>query len=176
MTLEQKLEGILFYKASPVKKEVLVNLLQTDSETLTKTIESLKERLLVGATRLSTTESEIELVSAPELDELIDSIRKDEIKRDIGKAGAETLAIILYRGSVSRADIDRIRGVNSAFILRNLQVRGLIEKTGSGRQFTFKPTTTLLNHLGITERKEMPNFSEVMNALDTYEVSLNEDE
>lgn len=176
MTLELQVEGVLFYKAAPMKKSVLVKLLEVEESELNNALKTLSERLLNGATRLVMTEHEVELVTAPELDELIENIRKDEIKRDIGKAGAETLAIILYRGSVSRADIDRIRGVNSSFILRNLQMRGLIERTGSGRQFQFKPTTELLAHLGVTERSKLPNFSEVMNALDTYESQLQEQE
>lgn len=169
MTLEQQIEGVLFYKAAPVKKNALEKLFDVKSDRLEETLTNLAKRLETGATRLITTQTEVELVTAPELDEMISALRKDEMRRDIGKAGAETLAIILYRGPLSRAEIDRIRGVNSAFILRNLQVRGLIEKLTSGRQTQFQPTTTLLAHLGITNRTEAPDFESVMNALDKYE-------
>ena len=172
MTLEQKLEGVLFYKAAPIKKTTLIKLFAVEEKALNEAILKLQERLMVGATRLLHTDTEIELVTAPELDELIESIRKDEMKRDIGKAGAETLAIILYRGPVTRSDIDRVRGVNSSFILRNLLVRGLIERSGEGRSVQYKASPALLAHLGVSERSALPQYEAIMNTLDTYERNL----
>jgi segregation and condensation protein B len=102
----------------------------------------------------------------------IEKLKKEELRGDIGKAGAETLAIILYRGPLSRIEIDRIRGVNSTFILRNLLVRGLIERRDhptDSRSFTYAITPTLLNHLGISHREALPEFDVIMNALDSFE-------
>jgi len=103
---------------------------------------------------------------------LIESLRKQDLTGDIGKAGAETLAIILYREPVARVEIDRIRGVNSSFILRNLLMRGLITResiTGHGYQFRISPS--LLQHLGVTNKRELPQFSEFMNAVDTFDTT-----
>lgn len=172
MTLEQQLEGVLFYKAAPIKKTVLAKLFAVSEDELTAAFTSLAARLEAGATRLLLTDTEAELVTAPELDALIESQRKDELKRDIGKAGAETLAIILYRGPISRSEIDYIRGVNSAFILRNLQVRGLIERDSSSRSVSFQGTSALLAHLGLTDKTSLPQYTEIMSALDAYEADL----
>jgi len=172
MSLENHIEGVLFYKAEPVKKTVFMELFDVKEAVLNEACVSLEKRLLSGATRLVITDSELQLVVAPELSELIDSIRKDELKKDIGSAGAEALAIILYRGPLSRADIDRVRGVNSTFIIRSLLVRGLIERRSHPthkQSFTYAITPALLNHLGIQKREELPQFSEIMDALDTYE-------
>lgn len=174
MTLEQKLEGILFFKATPVKKTELQQLFAIKNDELSDAINALKIRLEKGGTRLLETESELQLVTASELDGLIESIRKDELKRDIGKAGAETLAIILYKGPISRADIDRIRGVNSAFILRNLLVRGLIERGAEGRSYSFSITPTLLAHLGITNKTELPDYESILNQLEAFETEETE--
>lgn len=169
VSLELKIEGVLFYKATPIKKSVLVKLFQCSEEELEVAVLSLQERLKNGATRLLSINDEIELVTMPELDSFIEALRKDEMKRDIGKAGAETLAIILYRGPLTRAEIDRIRGVNSSFILRNLMVRGLVEKDASSKHVLYKPTPSLLTHLGVTQKTDLTGFDEIMNALDTYE-------
>lgn len=169
MELAEKIEGVLFYKAAPIKKALLAKLFSVSEEEIVTAATTLSSRLSTGAIKLISTDTELELVTAPELDALIDELRKDEIKRDIGKAGAETLAIVLYRGPISRAEIDRIRGVNSSFILRNLMVRGLIERNTNSKSIQFQPTTSLLAHLGITSRNEAPDFEAVMNALDTYE-------
>lgn len=171
MKPEAKLEAILFYKAEPVKKSALAKLLEIKEPELETVIKNLADRLTSGATRLVLTDDEVSLVVASEHDELIEGIRKDEMRRDIGKAGAETLAIVMYRGPVTRADIDRIRGVNSSYILRNLEIRGLVERRSGKRQNEFVITSELLRHLGIQEKTEMPDYAKVMNALEAFERS-----
>ncbi|MDA8597063.1 SMC-Scp complex subunit ScpB [Candidatus Pacebacteria bacterium] len=167
--LDQLIEGVLFYKATPLKKSALCTLFACDEAALNAAIETLQARLRVGATRLIDINNELELVSRPELDPLIETLRKDDLRRDIGKAGAETLAILLYKGPLVRAEIDRIRGVNSSFILRNLAVRGLVEKDQSGKGVSYRITSQLLAHLGVTSASELPDFDSIMNALDAYE-------
>lgn len=169
MELDRQLEAVLFYKAAPMKKRALCTLFKVGEADLEGAIGKLNERLLAGATRLIVTDSEVSLAAAPELDPLIESIRKDELRRDIGRAGAETLAIVLYRGPITRAEIDRIRGVNSSFILRNLMTRGLIERITETKQNQYRVTGELLRHLGIRTRNELPGFQETMDALDAYE-------
>lgn len=174
MELHQNIEGVLFYKATPMRKSALCKLFAVDEATLQTALTTLKERLLQGAIRLSETETEVQLVTANELDELIESVRKDEMKRDIGKAGAETLAIVLYKGPISRAEIDRIRGVNSSFILRNLLIRGLVEREVEKNNALFSVTTLLLSHLGITNKTELPNYASVLDQLEKFEALQNE--
>ena len=60
--------------------------------------------------------------------EILKSIVNSEFDSELSKASLETLSIIIYKNTASRAEIDYIRGVNSSFILRNLLVRGLIER------------------------------------------------
>lgn len=172
LDLSAMIEGILFYKSEPVKKSALASILGVSAEDIETALALLAERLRSGGTRLVLTDTMAELVTAQELSDLIQSLRKDELKSDIGKAGAETLSIVLYRGPLTRAEIDRIRGVNSTFIVRNLLVRGLIERRDhptDSRSFVYAATPMLLNHLGITRREELPDFSAVMDALDVFE-------
>jgi segregation and condensation protein B len=170
MPLDILIEGLLFFKATPIKKAQLIEQFSVDKAGLNAALDALKLRLESGALRLLVTDSEIQLVTSPELAPFIEDIQKADIKRDIGKAGAETLAIILYRGSVSRAEIDRIRGVNSSFILRNLMVRGLIERSSSkaGGGFIFSVTADLLAHLGVTSTQSLTDFARITDALETF--------
>jgi segregation and condensation protein B len=176
MELSQQIEGLLFYKAAPIKKNALCKLFEVDENTLRSALSQLSSRLQQGGVRLVESDTEVELVTAPELDTLIESVRKDEMKRDIGKAGAETLAIILYKGPISRAEIDRIRGVNSSFILRNLLVRGLIERDMQKNSSVFGVTTSLLSHLGISNKTELPNYAIVLDQLEKFEAEQNAEE
>lgn len=170
MTLDILIEGLLFYKAAPQNKQRLMKLFSVSQEEFSVAIKTLASRLQSGATRLTETDTEIQLVTASELAEFIEAQRKSDFTGDIGKAGAETLAIILYKEPISRVEIDRIRGVNSSFILRNLLVRGLILResiTGNGYQFRITPN--LLNHLGVTNKQQLPQFSEFLNVIEAFD-------
>lgn len=169
MPLDVLVEGLLFYKASPQKITTLKELFAVSDEDWSAALLRLRNRLNAGATRLIETDTHLQLATAPELAQFVEAMRKDELSGDIGKAGAETLAIILYRGPIIRAEIDRIRGVNSAFILRNLMVRGLIERKSKGNSYEFAITPQLLQHLGIDKKSELPRYSEFMNALDSFD-------
>ncbi len=172
MTPDVQIEGLLFYKSVALKKRAVMETLHLNEGDFVEALALLRERLAAGATRLIETDTEIQLMTAPELSPLIEAVRRDELRGEIGKAGIEVLAIVLYRGPVSRAEIDRIRGVNSSFSLRALLMRGLIERRqGSGGVHTFSTTPALLAHLGVSVKHELPNFSAIMNALETFEAA-----
>jgi segregation and condensation protein B len=169
MPLDILLEGLLFYKAGPLKKAQILKQFSVTLQQLEVSINTLQKRLENGALRLVETETDIQLATSPELSPFIEGLRKQEIKADIGKAGAETLSIILFRGPVSKNEIDQIRGVNSATVLRQLQIRGLIEKVVSnGQSHHFIITTDLLATLGITNKHELPDFARIADELDTF--------
>ncbi len=170
MPIDVLIEGFLFYKSAPQKKQVIIKLFDISEEDFTRALVILKERLQTGATRIVETETEIQLVTCVEMAPVIEAMRKNELKADIGKAGAETLAIILYRAPISRSEIDRVRGVNSSFILRNLLIRGLVErvqdKTNGGSKFTVTPA--LLAHLGVSHKHELPDFARISDVLEQF--------
>lgn len=170
MSPDIQIEGLLFYKSVPLKKAVIMKQLSLSESEYAASLAVLRERLRTGATRLVETVDEVQLMTAPELAPLIESIRKDELKGDLGKAGAETLAIILYREPITRAEIDRIRGVNSSFSLRALLMRGLIAREAGKRGgHAFRATPALLAHLGVSHKHELPNFSAIMGGLEAFE-------
>ncbi len=172
MPLDILLEGLLFFKAAPLSKSAVMKQFEITAPELEVSLLAIRARLESGALRLLETETEIQLVTAPELSPFIETVRKAELKKDIGKAGAETLAIILYKGQVGRPEIDRIRGVNSSFILRALLVRGLIVRTsgGEGSQL-YSATPELLAHLGISRKDELIDFARITDALETFEAA-----
>jgi segregation and condensation protein B len=178
MSLEQKIEAVLFYKGEPETKAKLATLLHVKEQEIEEAVSKLSSNLMTHGIRLLRVEDQFELVTSPETSEVVNNVRKEELVRDLGKAGSETLAIVLYRGPVSRADIDYIRGVNSSFILRNLQIRALVERIQdpkNSRSYLYQATPDLLKHLGITEIGELPGFSEMREGLDTFESEKKEE-
>lgn len=168
MTLESQIEAILFYKNEPLKIGELSKLLGKSESEIKEAVQNLAQSLTGRGLCLIQTEKEVSLATARELTELIDKIAKDERSREIGKAGLETLAIILYNGPISRREIDYIRGVNSTFILRNLSIRGLVERESDSkdqRVFKYKGSLALLSHLGITKFADLPEFKDLQTKL-----------
>ncbi len=172
MDLAQRIEAVLFYKGEPVGKRELARMFAVSDAEVTAAVTSIREAVSTRGIRLLETNEEVSLVTAPELSEIMDQLRKEELKRDIGKAGAETLSIVLYRGPVTRSDIDYVRGVNSSFILRNLLMRGLVQRSQNpkdARTFVYDSSPELLQMLGVTNRTELPEYGEILAKLDQFE-------
>ena len=171
MTLEAKIEAILFFKGEPMSVKRLATLLSASEEEVTKGIVALEQNLAQRGVTLMRKENEVMLVTSQGASDLITQITKEELTRDLGKAGLETLSIILYRGPVSRREIDYIRGVNSSFIVRNLLIRGLVERVGSDkdeRVFLYKPTFELLSYLGVTSVEDLPEYIDVRKEIEEH--------
>jgi segregation and condensation protein B len=172
MELSGRIEAVLFYKGEPVSLADLSRMVGASVEEVKAALEVLAASLSGRGVRLLIAGEQISLVTAPELSSQIETLRKEELKRDIGKAGAETLAIVLYKGPITRADIDYIRGVNSSFILRNLMMRGLVvrkEHEKDGRTFAYAASSELFEQLGITRREELPDYGTMLAKLDAFE-------
>lgn len=172
MNLEQKIEAILFYKNEPQNIKKLAKLLDKNEMEIKEALRNLANSLNDRGVCLMMTDEEVSLATAPETKNLIEQIAKDEMSSEIGKAGLETLAIILYNGPVSRREIDYIRGVNSTFILRNLSMRGLIEREQDlkdQRTFKYKGSLSLLAHLGLKTIEALPEFAEFKTKMEELE-------
>ena len=112
------------------------------------------------------------VVVSPATSEEIKTAYELELGREIGDAGLEVLAIVLYRGPSTRAQVDYIRGVNTSSTMRTLLTRGLIERTGNpedGREFLYRPTVELLAHLGVRKVTELPDYAKISNELAAFE-------
>lgn len=164
MNLEQHIEALLFYRGEPVAISALEKTFETDEATMRTALDTLSQSLANRGIRLMELNGEVELRTAPESVEIIRNIRKEELAKDLGKAGMETLSIILYQGPLSRADIDYIRGVNSSFILRNLLIRNLIDRVPNPkdeRSFLYRGTVDLLAFMGVSKIEDLPDYEKV---------------
>jgi segregation and condensation protein B len=178
MNLESKIEAILFFKGEPVNFKKLEDILKVSKEEIEQAIENLKINLKNRGIVLIEKENEITLGTAPELSELIETLQKEELNKELSKASLETLSIILYKNGASRAEIDYIRGVNSSFTLRALSVRGLIEKSldsKDSRRYIYKPSFETLSFMGVKSIEELPDYNEVRNSIDVAAKSLEEE-
>lgn len=170
--LAQQVEALLFALGRPLSRKELAAMLGVDAKTLELALaEYLKDQSSRGVVCIDDGR-ELELRVAPEAAKLIEKVRKEEFAREIGRAGAETLAAVLYRGPLTRSEIDFIRGVNSSQTVRTLLMRGFLRRVPNPkdeRSFLYEPTTELLAELGITDRDELPDYTEVRQKLSQLE-------
>ncbi|MHB0978008.1 MAG: SMC-Scp complex subunit ScpB [Minisyncoccota bacterium] len=171
MNLEKQIEAILLFKNEPVTFTELSKMLGESKESVEETVKNLQNFYKDRGMVIINNGDEVALGTHPEASGLIEKLQKDELSRDLGRAGLETLSIILYKGPISRREIDYIRGVNSSFILRNLLIRGLIERSESAvgeRSFSYKPTLELLRFLGVGGREELPEFETAFKKIEEF--------
>ncbi|MBI2617904.1 SMC-Scp complex subunit ScpB [Candidatus Kaiserbacteria bacterium] len=172
-----QIEAILFFKNEPVTRKWLGTALGAPLAEIDNGLISLKEKLNGRGVLLLEKDDEVALRTAPDYSPLLQRIRKEELSKDLGKAGLETLSIVLYRGPVTRGEIDFIRGVNSTFIIRSLLVRGLVERIPNPkdmRGFLYRPTVELFSFLGISAIDELPEYKEVREEMKLFETEHKE--
>lgn len=160
--LGKKIEALLFLKGEPVSVAWLAKILDAAKEEISAALDALGAQLSGRGIRLVRNGDQAALATAPEYSAVAQSAAKEEYDSELSKASLETLSIIIYKGAASRTEIDYIRGVNSSFILRNLQIRGLIEredKRASDNAYVYKPAMELLRYLGITGAEQLPDYA-----------------
>lgn len=162
--IENQIEAILFYRGGAVQIKELASALQLAEEEVLTYTDSLATSLQGRGVRIVRDGNTVALATSPENSELIEKLRRDELEGPLGKAGLETLAIILFRGPLSRADIEYIRGVNCTSILRALLIRGLVERVEhptDKRSFMYTSTVDLPAYFGVQNVHDLPNYAEV---------------
>ena len=161
MTLDQKIEAILFMKGEPMTHKKLSELCDASKDEIEVALRDFEAKLQDRGLTLIHKEGSVMLGTNPELGSMLENMRKEELSRELSKASLETVAVILYKEGATRADIDYIRGVNSSFILRNLLVRGLVEKITDptdSRRYLYKQSYDLMSYLGLSKLSELPEF------------------
>lgn len=105
------------------------------------------------------------LVTKPEFADTVAQLRGGRPPA-LSPAALETLAIILYRQPVTRAEIDELRGVSSESALGTLIERGLVREVGrrptAGRPVLYGTTKKVLLALGIRDVRELPDPGAVL--------------
>ena len=169
--LSSHIEALLFVEGAMSRKE-LAKLLATSEEQIDAGATLLSQSLSGRGLALVDDGKRLELRTAPSVADKIEALRREELSRDIGRAGLEVLAAILYRGPLTRAEVDFIRGVNSSQTIRTLLMRGLVRKVPNPkdeRSFLYEPTTELLGYLGIASMHDLPEYAQVREKLSALE-------
>ncbi len=158
--LSDRLMALLFIAAEPVDIASLAIALETTAEAVSGGLDGLASQLEGGPLRLSRHHDRYCLVTATEHSDDVRRLLQAEAKTELSRPAMETLAIIAYRGPVTKASIDALRGVASDTMLRNLRQRGLIVEQGTadepGRPQLYAVSHTFLQQVGLTSLDQLP--------------------
>lgn len=161
--LVSELEALLFVSGEPAEIGLLVELIGVNEERINACLQKLEEKLNnpESGLRLLFSSSGVQIVTSEKHSLLIERFLQHGTREQLAPAATEVLAIVAYRGPIHRAGIEAIRGVNSSFSLRQLSVRGLIDRYSSekdSRVFLYRINAEFLRHLGVTRIEDLPDF------------------
>jgi segregation and condensation protein B len=107
----------------------------------------------------------VHLASAPRFAAYVRRFLRLEREGRLSGAALETVALIAYRQPVTRAEIEALRGVDSAGVLATLHARGLIEVVGRlptvGNPNQYATTVEFLRQFGLSSLAELPSLDEL---------------
>lgn len=168
------IEAFLFAEGGSISFKRLTQLTNADDAPVRSALNELAQARAGSGLTIVQTDTEATLAVAPKESESLKSNYEKELGREIGDAGLEVLAIILYRGPSTRAQIDYIRGVNTSSTIRTLLARGLVARAGNpldGREYIYRPTVELLAHIGATDVQALPEYGTISNELKAFEAT-----
>ncbi|OGY79593.1 MAG: SMC-Scp complex subunit ScpB [Candidatus Kerfeldbacteria bacterium RIFCSPHIGHO2_02_FULL_42_14] len=164
-SLTAPIESLLFVANKPLTFKRLSQLLNVSQEAIVDALKELVkqyEERGAGITFMQDQEK-VQLVTSKEQSELIAKFVKEEQNKELTQPALETLTIVAYRGPVTKAEIETIRGINCSLILRNLLIRGLVEEIPGKDIFDMKYHITFefTRWLGIRKVGELPHYKEL---------------
>lgn len=166
MDLESILESLLFASGESQTVKELGSLLNEKEEIIKEALLKLKNLYETEkrGLRLINNNDKWLLTTSSEALPFLNKLKKEVFEGDLSPAAAETLAIVSYRGPISRAEINEIRGVDSSYILHQLLLRELIERFPNPKRtntFLYNISFKFMNHLAISNVKDLPNYEEL---------------
>lgn len=160
LTLET-LEALLFVAEKPLSRREIASLAGIDREALDALLGDLEVALQERGTRLLIVGDTVQLATAPEAGPLIARYVGSEGVR-LSPAALETLAIVAYKQPVTRGTIERIRGVDSDYVVRTLLHRRLVVEQGRadtpGRPILYGTGFDFLERFGLTSLDDLPTL------------------
>ncbi len=159
----QKIEALLFLAGEAVHIAELARLTQTSETKVRANLEILSTALAGHGLTVVRSASHAQLTTSKIVSEYLQQFLQGEATT-LSAAAAETLAIIAYRGPITRLDVEAIRGVDCRRMVRQLLARGLIRKHRAGERLpTYSISEEFLQHVGITRREELPDFDKLQS-------------
>ena len=167
------IEEILYVWGEPIKLDDLVQIIKESDRKQIKTVldQMIEERKsLSSGLVIKKFDDTYQFATRAEHDIYFESLVRQTPKK-LSSSAMETLSIIAYKQPITRAEIDKIRGVSSQSTVDNLITRGLIKENGRldkiGKPIIYVTTNLFLQYFDIEDLSDLPEIKEIEE--DAYE-------
>lgn len=185
MNLKGVLEGILFVVGDDgATISELLDVLEIEEEELKNLISNLRKDYDEESRgiRISILGDRFKLTTKKEHKEYYQKLLVNEESNTLSTSALETLAIIAYNEPITRMQIDEIRGVQTAPMVRKLVAKGLIKEIGRsnlpGRPILYKTTSDFLDYFNLKSVEDLPKIDiedRDIEEIDLYDSRYKED-
>jgi len=181
-TLKALIEALIFAAKEPLSINQIRTIFQMDegnrgeqrqidTETIRKIVEELNSEYEKSDRpyRIVSIAGGYQFATRSEYAEWLGRLHKEQGRRKLSQSGVETLAIIAYKQPITKAEIEKIRGVNCDYVLKTLLEKELIAITGRaetvGRPLLYGTTKEFLKHFGLNDVTDLPRPREIEEIL-----------
>jgi segregation and condensation protein B len=164
--LKSAIESILFVSGEPISLAKISKVIDVPIAEIENAIMVLQGEYTASKRGIVILKKEqnVQMATEPENAQIVDQLVKSEIQENLSRAGLEVLAIIAYRGPITRVEIEAIRGVNCSYTVRSLTMRGLLERIDNpkdNRGYLYRVSFEFLKKLGIESIDKLPDYEKL---------------
>ena len=165
--LQRAIEAILFAAGEPVEVSRLAFALECDEADVADAADALAGQLAYErrGIRVLKLENAYQMVSSGEMADFVTKALETRKPPKLSSSQLETLTIVAYYQPATKAMVEQIRGVDSAYSVAALLNKKLIEEAGRlnvpGRPIQYKTTPGFLKTFGISSLEELPPIEKV---------------
>jgi len=165
MKIKTLIESILFISGGPISVNKMSEVLGKDKKEIAAAAEELMNDYNEAerGIHIQKASTSYQMVTTAESSFIIKDFIKSEQTGELTKPSLETLTIIAYRGPITKAELEQIRGVNCSLIIRNLLIKGLIGTSEDREKMAtvYNITFDLLRFLGLNKVEELPDYEKL---------------
>ena len=180
------LEGLLFVVGDDgLSINQMMEILEIDHDEAVRLINELKNEYenKERGIRLHFLGNTFKLTTKSEHKKYYQKLLVNEENNTLSNSALETLAIVAYNEPITRVQVDEIRGVQTAQMIRKLVAKGLLKECGRselpGRPILYKTTSEFLDYFGLSDISELPKITPLSekenNEVDLYQSKYEEE-
>ncbi len=160
LSLPAQIEALLYAVGEPLPLSALAEVLRVDVAEIEAALAALAEQCRTRGVRVQRLGNRVQLVTAPEMSEAIQTLLNLEEPNRLSSAALETLAIIAYNQPITKPQLEMIRGVNCDGVIQTLLARNLIQELGRaetvGHPMRYGVSFEFLQYFGLSSVAELP--------------------
>jgi segregation and condensation protein B len=165
--LQRAIEAILFAAGARIEMDRLAATMEVDPQDIRQAADALADQLAYDrrGIRIIKLEDGYQMVSSGEMAEFVTKCLETRKPPKLSASQLETLTIVAYYQPATKAMVEQIRGVDSAYSVAALMNKKLIEEAGRlnvpGRPIQYKTTPDFLRTFGLSSLEELPPIDKI---------------